>query len=83
MPTEHLNGRINSKVSNDIKPSTYKEAESIKKINVSNDKHVNLGLEHIFNEESYITSSKGDENNQDKLYFKERRTNKKYRKRWF
>ena len=54
-----------NKVSNDIKPSEYKETESVTyETNVSNNKYDEFGSENIFKEESYIKSSTVDENNQ-------------------
>ena len=70
------NEQYNNKVSNDIKPSKYKETESVPyKTNLSNHKHNEFGSEPIFKEESYITSVRVVNIIKLTLYLRERKKN--------
>ena len=70
------NEQYNNKVSNDIKPSKYKETESVTyKTNVSNHKYNEFSSEPIFKEESYITSVRVVNIIKLTLYLRERKKN--------
>ena len=54
----------NNKVSNNSKPSAYKEAESITyNSKISNDNYIEFDPEHTSEKMSHIKSNKVDENN--------------------
>ena len=66
--------QCNNKVSNDIEPSSYKETKSITyETNANNNRYAEFGSESIFKVESYIQSSKVDENNQDNTIFQRKK----------
>ena len=68
--------QCHNKVSDDIKPSTYKETESIiYETNVSDNRYDELGSEPIFKAESYIKYSNGNRNNQDNTVFQRKKEN--------
>ena len=66
--------QCNSKVSNDIKPSAYKETESvIYEKNVGNNRNDEFGSDFIFKTESYIKPRKDEEKNQDNTIFQRKK----------
>ena len=66
--------QCNNKVSNDIKPRTYKEIESVtNETNVGNNRNDEAGLEFTFKAKSYIKPRKDEENNQDNTIFQRKK----------